>query len=123
MSNQAKFDEASASVLPGKEGVRHDGALYKEAKWANKNSADAKKGVDVLMDRFAAGKAGVRFDGDLYGMLRRIDGNTVVITQLVSALRAVAGGESFDQEKLLAAIEKLLAEAVVKVEVSVEGGK
>ena len=116
MSNQTVFNESSASVLPGKEGVRHDGALFREAKGANKNSA-------TLLDRFAAGKAGVRFDGDLYGMLRRIEGNTAVIQNLVKALANVSGGESFDQAKLLAGIEKLLAEAVVKVEVSVEAAK
>lgn len=55
--------------------------------------------------------------------LARIEGNTAVIQNLVKALANVSGGESFDQAKLLAGIEKLLAEAVVKVEVSVEGGK
>lgn len=123
MSNQAKFDEASASVLPGKEGVRHDGALYKEAKWANKNSAD-------LLNRLTPGKAGVRFEGDLYGILRRTEFNTAqsnaTIQALVGALKAVTAGESFDEAKLLASIDKTVRTAMadtVKVDISVEGGK
>ena len=117
--NQATFNEASGSVLPGKEGVRHDGALFKEAKWANKNSAD-------LLNRWGAGQSGVRHDGDLYGMLRRTEHNTAVTAQLVAALQAVAGGEAFDEAKLLAGIDKTVRDAMadtVKVEVSVEGAK
>lgn len=120
MSNQEVFNEASASVLPGKQGVRHDGALFGEAKWANKNSAD-------LLNRFTAGSTGVRHEGDLYGILRRTEYNTAVTAQLVSAIKAVAGGESFDEAKLLAGIDKTvrdaIADAVVKVDVTVEGAK
>lgn len=124
--NQTKFNESTDSVLPGKEGVRHDGALYRQAKHANIHAEAGKNAAEALLDRFGAGKAGVRFDGDLFGMLRRTEYNTAVTAQLVSALKAVAGGESFDEAKLLAGIDKTVRDAMadtVKVEVSVEGGK
>lgn len=127
MSNQATFNEASASVLPGKTGVRHDGALFKQAKFANEAATAASKSSAEMQGRFHPGAAGVRFEGDLYGILRRTEYNTAVTAQLVSALKAVAGGESFDEAKLLAGIDKTvrnaISEGVVKVEVSVEGGK
>lgn len=100
-------------------GAKGDTTVRGEIAWI----ADNFKALHSLNDRFGAGKSGVRFDGDLYGMLRRTEGNTAVIQNLVKALANVSGGESFDQAKLLAGIEKLLAESVVKVEVSVEGGK
>ncbi|WP_341394076.1 hypothetical protein [Arthrobacter sp. G119Y2] len=103
--NQAKFNEATDSVLPGKTGVRHDGSLFKQAKFANEAATAANKTAGELLGRFHPGKAGVRFEGDLYGILRRTEYNTAVTHQLVSALKAVSGGETFDEAKLLAGIE------------------
>lgn len=118
--NQTKLDYLFETTTPGKSGFKHDGQLFAEAKWANKNSAD-------LLNRFTPGQSGVRHDGDLFAMLRRTEYNTAVTAQLVSALKAVAGGESFDEAKLLAGIDKTvkqaIADGVVKVEVSVEGAK
>lgn len=106
MSNQVKFDESADSVLPGKEGVRHDGALYRQAKDGRIYAETAKNHLESLQDRWAAGKSGVRFDGELFGMLRRTEANTAVFQNLVKALANVSGGEKFDQDKLLAGIAK-----------------
>ncbi|MET4061534.1 hypothetical protein ABIB35_003107 [Arthrobacter sp. UYP6] len=85
------------------------------------------KALHALALRFRPGKSGAYHDGDLYGMLRRTESNTAVTAQLVSALKAVAGGESFDEAKLLAGIDHTvrtaIAEGVVKVDVTVEGAK
>ena len=101
--NQTKLDYLFETATPGKSGFKHDGPLFTEAKWANKNSAD-------LLNRFTPGQSGVRHDGDLYAMLRRTEANTATTAQLVSALKAVAGGEAFDEAKLLAGV-KAAAEA------------
>lgn len=104
-------------------GAKGDTTVRGEIAWI----ADNFKALHSLNDRFGAGISGVRHDGDLYGMLRRTEYNTAVNTQLVSALKAVVGGETFDEAKLLAGIDKTVrkavADGVVKVEVSVEGGK
>lgn len=105
VQNLERFNAIWHSTTPGKEGVKHDGDLFKEAKWANKNSAD-------LLNRLTPGKAGVRHEGDLYGILRRTEYNTAVNTQLVSALKAVSGGQAFDEAKLLAGIEKAVKAGV-----------
>lgn len=91
------------TTTPGKEGFKHDGELYTQAKWANKNSAD-------LLNRFTPGQSGVRHEGDLYGILKRTEANTAVIQNLVKALANVSGGEKFDQAKLLEGIGKAVFE-------------
>lgn len=104
-------------------GAKGDTTLRGEIAWI----ADNFKALHSLNARFRAGKSGSWTEGDLYGILRRTEYNTAVTAQLVSALKAVAGGESFDEAKLLSGIDKTVrkavAEGVVKVEVSVEGGK
>lgn len=102
--NLSEFKAVYASVTKGVAGKKHDGDLYKEAKWANSNSAS-------LVNDFAAGQAGVRHEGRLYGMLRRTEANTAVIPQLVGALKAVSGGEAFDEAKLLASIARVTKES------------
>ena len=98
-SNPDKLDYIFETTTPGKEGFKHDGQLFGEAKWANRNSA-------ALLNRFTPGQSGVRHDGDLFAMLRRTEAQTAVIPQLVKALANVSGGETFDEAKLLAGISK-----------------
>lgn len=127
--NLAQFKAVYASVTKGIAGKKHDGDLYKEAKWANTNSA-------ALVNDFAAGQAGVRFEGRLYGMLRRTEFNTAAtnstIQALVGALKAVTTGATFDEAKLLASIstttraafdEALKASVPAEVTLKVEGDK
>lgn len=127
--NLAQFKAVYASVTKGIAGKKHDGDLYKEAKWANTNSAS-------LVNDFAAGQAGVRFEGRLYGMLRRTEYNTAAtnstIQALVGALKAVTTGATFDEAKLLASIstttraafdEALKASVPAEVTLKVEGDK
>lgn len=134
--NLAEFKAVYASVTKGIAGKKHDGDLYKEAKWANTNSAS-------LVNDFAAGQAGVRFEGRLYGMLRRTEHNSAqamtntaatnaTIQALVGALKAVTTGATFDEAKLLASIstttraafdEALKASVPAEVTLKVEGDK
>lgn len=115
-TNQSKLDDVHYTLTGGEKGVKEIGPVFEAATGAFANSK-------AILDTLTPGKAGVRNAGLIVGMLARIESNTAVIQNLVKALANVSGGESFDQAKLLAGIEKLLAEAVVKVEVSVEGGK
>lgn len=107
-ANEIKFHKGMDSVLPGEAGVRHDGDLFKEAKWGNKNSA-------ALVNDFAAGQAGVRHEGRLYGIIRRTEYNTAqsnaAIQGLVGAIKAMSGGQQFDEAKLLEGIGKATREA------------
>lgn len=110
--NLAQFRRLCDTATPGIEGVKHDGALYRQAKWANESATAAKAASEGLNSRLHPGTTGVRFEGDLYGILRRTEYNTAVTTQLVSALKAVAGGETFSEEKLLAGIADLFKKTV-----------
>lgn len=103
--NLARFNAIHDSVTPGKEGVKFDGALYEQAKWASANSA-------ALVNRLTPGKTGVRHEGDLYGILRRTEANTAVTAQLVAALKSVSGGQAFDEAKLMAGIESAVKAGV-----------
>lgn len=136
VQNLAQFKAVYASVTSGIEGVKHDGDLFKEAKWANKNSA-------TLLNDFTPGKAGVRHEGHLYGILRRTEHNSAqamantaatnaTIQALVGAIKALSGGQTFDEAKLLKSIEEttkasfaeaLKAAAPAEVTLKVEGGQ
>ena len=121
--NLAQFKETYHQVTPGIPGAKFEGPLFGNARKAAESSA-------TLLDRLSAGKAGVRFEGDLYGILRRTEFNTAAsnatIQGLVGAIKAMSGGASFDEKKLLDGIDKTVRAAMadtVKVEVSVEGAK
>lgn len=115
-TNQTKLNDVHYTLTGGEKGVKGIGPVYEAVTGTHSNT-------NAILDSLTPGKAGVRSAGLIVGMLSRIESNTAVIQSLVKALANVSGGESFDQAKLLAGIEKLLAEAVVKVEVSVEGAK
>lgn len=106
--NLAQFKETYQQVTPGIKGAKFEGDLFAHARKANEQSAS-------LLDRLAAGKAGVRFEGDLYGILRRTEYNTAqsnaTIQGLVGAIKAMSGGQAFDEAKLLEGISKATREA------------
>lgn len=113
-TNQEKFNALYDSGTPGIDGVKFDGALYKQAKEAAASANQAEATSGALLDRFTAGVPGVRFEGDLYGYLRRIEQvcitNTAVIQNLVAALANVTGGQAFSEARLMDGIAATLQE-------------
>ena len=106
--NLAQFKEVYKQSTPGIPGAKFEGGLFGNARKASEASA-------ALLDRLTAGKAGVRFEGDLYGILRRTEYNTAqsnaTIQALVGAIKAMSGGQTFDEAKLLEGISKATREA------------
>lgn len=106
--NLAQFKETYQQVTPGIQGAKFEGELY----------GFARKGWEVsnnLSNRLSPGAVGVRFEGDLYGILRRTEYNTAqsnaTIQGLVGAIKAMSGGQAFDEAKLLDGISKATREA------------
>lgn len=106
--NLAQFKETYQQVTPGIAGAKFEGGLY----------GFARKGYEVsnnLSNRLSPGAVGVRFEGDLYGILRRTEYNTAqsnaTIQGLVGAIKAMSGGQAFDEAKLLEGISKATREA------------
>lgn len=98
-TNQSKHNDIHYTLTGGEQGVKEAGPVYVAVTSAARDAAK-------ILDTLTPGKAGVRSAGLIVGMLARIESNTAVTQNLVKALAAVAGGESFDQEKLLAGISK-----------------
>lgn len=115
-SNQDKLDGIIHTLTGGESRVKEAGPVYAAVTEAARDAA-------WIREAFTPGESGKRSAGSVVAQLARIEGQGAVIQNLVKALANVSGGESFDQAKLLAGIEKLLAEAVVKVDVTVEGAK
>lgn len=106
--NLAQFKEVYAQTTPGIPGAKFEGGLFGNARKASEASA-------TLLDQLTPGKSGVRFEGPLYGMLRRTEYNTAAtnatIQGLVGAIKAMSGGQAFDEAKLLDGISKTTREA------------
>lgn len=106
--NLAQFKEVYKQTTAGIPGAKFEGDLFGNARKGAANSA-------TLLDRLTPGKSGVRFEGDLYGMMRRTEFNTAetnaTIQGLVGAIKAMSGGQPFDEAKLLAGIGKTTREA------------
>ena len=115
-TNQSMHKDIYYTLTGGEKGVKEAGPVFVAVTSAARDAA-------AILDTLTPGKSGVRNAGAVVAQLTRIESQGAVIQNLVKALANVSGGESFDQEKLLSGIEKLLADAVVKVEVSVEGAK
>jgi hypothetical protein len=86
------------------------------------------KALHNLNARFRAGKEGHWHEGDLYGIIRRSEFNTAAanatVQSMTKALAAVSGGESFDEDKLMAGIKTLMDEQFAKVvDVNITVGK
>lgn len=123
-SNQDKLNSVHHTLTPGAAGVKDAGDLWLKINGTQTDAA-------WLRNAFTPGAAGVRHAGHVIALLSKIDGQTAatgaVVQNLVSAIQAVAGGEPFDESKLLAGIDKTvraaIAEAVVQVDVNIAGGK
>lgn len=114
-ANEALFHEGMYSILPGKEKVRTEGALFREARHGRIYAETAKNHVEGLVNRLAPGQSGVRHDGDLYGMIRRTEAYAAAfnaqLAAVVGALKAVTGGDTFDEAKLLESIARVTKES------------
>ena len=97
-SNQEKHDTIYHTLTRGEGGVKSAGEVFVAVTTAATDTA-------WLRDQLTGGEAGVRKAGGLISLLARIEANTAVTKELVGALKAVSGGQAFDEAKLLAGVQ------------------
>ena len=103
-TNQSMFNDIHYTLTNGQAGVKEAGPVFVAV-------INAARDSNAVLNSISSGIAGVRPAGHILLQLGRIEANTVVIQNLVSALANVTAGAAFDEAKLLAGIDKTVRAA------------